>query len=67
MEYEPSATSQRFGMERTDGEHAGAMRRIFPLAGTVGWGIAVPGVLLPWNLMDRILRNMGPAGAITDP
>ena len=37
------------------------------MAGTVGWGIAVLGVLLPWDLMDRILRNMGAAAPITDP
>lgn len=43
------------------------MKRIFLLAGTVGWGIAVLGVLLPWNLMDRILRNMGAVASITDP
>lgn len=43
------------------------MKRIFLLAGTIGWGIALLGVLLPWNLMDRILQNMGAATSITDP
>ena len=67
MEQGPPAAGRRSGMERADGKHAETMKRIFLLAGTVGWGIAVPGVQLPWNLMDRILRNMGAAGAITDP
>lgn len=42
------------------------MKRIFLLAGAVGWGIAILGVLLPWGLIDRILQNMGAAGSVAD-
>lgn len=43
------------------------MKRILLLAGAVGWGISILGVLLPWSLMNRILQNMGAAISITDP
>ena len=41
-------------------------RRIFLLAGAVGWGISILGVLLPWRVMDRILQNMGALAAVSD-
>ena len=42
------------------------MKRIFLLAGAIGWGISILGVLLPWNVMDIVLQNMGAASPITD-
>ena len=42
------------------------MKRIFLLAGAIGWGISVLGVLLPWSVMDIVLQNMGAASPITD-
>ena len=42
------------------------LRRIFLLAGAVGWGVSILGVLLPWRVMDRILQNMGALSAVTD-
>ena len=42
------------------------LRRIFLLAGAVGWGVSVLGVLLPWRVMDRILQNMGALAAVSD-
>ena len=42
------------------------MKRIFLLAGAIGWGISVFGVLLPWSVMDIVLQNMGAASPITD-
>ena len=43
------------------------LKRIFLLTGAIGWGISLPGVRLPWRVMDVILRNMGAAGPVTDP
>jgi len=42
------------------------MKRIFLLAGAIGWGISVLGVLLPWSVMDIVLQNMGAASPVTD-
>ena len=42
------------------------MKRIFLLAGALGWGVSILGVLLPWSVMDIILQNMGAAAPITD-
>ena len=42
------------------------MKRIFLLAGVIGWGVSILGVLLPWNVMDIVLQNMGAASPITD-
>ena len=43
------------------------MKRIFLLAGAVGWGVSILGVLLPWRMMNVILVNMGAACPIADP
>ena len=42
------------------------MKRIFLLAGAIGWGVSILGVLLPWNVMDIVLQNMGAAAPVTD-
>ena len=42
------------------------MKRIFLLAGAIGWGISIVGVLLPWSVMDIILQNMGATAPIAD-
>ena len=42
------------------------MKRIFLLAGAIGWGISILGVLLPWSVMDVILQNMGASAPVTD-
>ena len=42
------------------------MKRIFLLAGAIGWGISVFGVLLPWSVMDIVLQNMGASAPITN-
>ena len=42
------------------------MKRIFLLAGAIGWGVSILGVLLPWSVMDIVLQNMGTAAPITD-
>ena len=42
------------------------MKRIFLLAGSVGWGISVLGVFLPWSVMDIVLQNMGAMAPVTD-
>ena len=42
------------------------MKRIFLLAGAIGWGISILGVLLPWSVMDIVLQNMGASAPITD-
>ena len=42
------------------------MKRIFLLAGAIGWGVSILGVLLPWSVMDVILQNMGAAAPVTD-
>ena len=42
------------------------MKRIFLLAGALGWGVSILGVLLPWSVMDIVLQNMGAASPITD-
>ena len=41
-------------------------KRIFLLAGAIGWGISILGVLLPWSVMDIVLQNMGAASPVTD-
>ena len=43
------------------------LKRIFLLAGAIGWGVSVLGVLLPWSAMDAIMQNMGAASAVDDP
>lgn len=43
------------------------LKRIFLLAGAIGWGVAVLGVFLPWHVMNGILRNMGAAAPVVDP
>jgi len=42
------------------------MKRIFLLAGAIGWGVSILGVLLPWSVMDIVLQNMGAATPVTD-
>ena len=42
------------------------MKRIFLLAGAIGWGVSILGVLLSWSVMDIVLQNMGTAAPITD-
>ena len=42
------------------------MKRIFLLAGAIGWGISILGVFLPWSVMDIVLQNMGAASPVTD-
>ena len=42
------------------------MKRIFLLAGAIGWGISIVGVLLPWNIMDVVLQNMGATAPMAD-
>ena len=42
------------------------MKRIFLLAGALGWGISILGVLLPWNVMDIVLQNMGATAPVAD-
>ena len=42
------------------------MKRIFLLAGVIGWGISLPGVLLPWSVMDIVLQNMGAKAPVSD-
>ena len=42
------------------------MKRIFLLAGAIGWGVSILGVLLPWSVMDIVLQNMGAASPMTD-
>ena len=42
------------------------MKRIFLLAGALGWGISILGVLLPWSVMNIVLQNMGAASPVTD-
>ena len=41
------------------------MKRIFLLAGAIGWGISILGVLLPWSVMDIVLQNMGATAPVT--
>ena len=36
-----------------------AIRNVFLAAGAIGWGIAVLGVLLPWNWIAPMLQSMG--------
>ena len=43
-----------------------SMKRIFLLAGAIGWGVSIVGVLLPWSVMDIVLQNMGASAPITD-
>ena len=43
------------------------LKRIFLLAGAIGWGVAVLGVFLPWHVMNDILQNMGAAAPVDDP
>ena len=42
------------------------IKQIFLLAGAVGWGVSILGVLLPWSVMDIVLQNMGAASPVTD-
>ena len=42
------------------------MKRIFLLAGVIGWGISLLGVLLPWSVMDIVLQNMGAKAPVSD-
>ena len=42
------------------------IKRIFLLAGAIGWGVSILGVLLPWSVMDIVLQNMRAASPITD-
>ena len=42
------------------------MKRIFLLAGAIGWGVSILGVLLPWSVMDIVLQNMGASAPVTD-
>lgn len=42
------------------------MKQIFLLAGALGWGISILGVLLPWSVMDVILQNMGATAPVAD-
>ena len=35
------------------------LQKIFLAAGAIGWGIAVLGVLLPWNWIAPMLQSMG--------
>jgi hypothetical protein len=42
------------------------MKRIFLLAGAIGWGVSILGVLLPWSVMDIVLQNMGTTAPVTD-
>ena len=43
------------------------IQRLFLLAGSIGWGISVLGIILPWEIMNTILQNMGMKEAIADP
>ena len=43
------------------------MKRIFLLAGAIGWGVSILGVLLPWSVMDIVLQNMGATTPIRQP
>ena len=36
------------------------------MTGSIGWGISVLGVILPWSVMDIVLQNMGAAAPISD-
>ena len=40
--------------------------KIFLAAGAIGWGIAILGVLLPWNMMTPMLQSMGASTDFTD-
>ena len=40
--------------------------KIFLAAGAIGWGIAILGVLLPWNVMTPMLQSMGASTDFTD-
>ena len=42
------------------------MKRIFLLAGAIGWGLSILGVFLTWRVMDIVLQNMGASAPITD-
>lgn len=37
------------------------MKLIFLLAGAIGWGISILGVILPWQMMVLVLQNLGAA------
>lgn len=41
--------------------------QILLLAGAIGWGISLLGILLPWPIIDTLLQNMGAASPMTDP
>ena len=36
------------------------------MAGAIGWGVSILGVLLPWSVMDIVLQNMGASAPVTD-
>ena len=40
--------------------------KIFLAAGAIGWGIAILGVLLPWNVMTPMLQSMGASTDFAD-
>ena len=40
--------------------------KIFLAAGAIGWGIAILGVLLPWDVMMPMLQSMGASTDFTD-
>ena len=44
-----------------------SIQKILLTAGAIGWGIAVLGVLLPWNWIAPMLQNMGATAPVTDP
>ena len=44
-----------------------SIQKILLTAGAIGWGIAVLGVLLPWNWIALMLQNMGATAPVTDP
>ncbi len=48
-------------------EERDEMKKIFLVAGAVGWGISLLGVVLPWKYMNMILQNMGSAVPVSDP
>ena len=43
-----------------------AIQNVFLAAGAFGWGIAVLGVLLPWNWIAPMLQSMGTAYDFSD-
>ena len=39
---------------------------LFLMAGTVGWGISVLGIILPWSVMTPMLQSMGTSYDFSD-